>query len=49
MRKYNISFVVSTGQSYRYDTYAPVEIACIMAAVYGSVSNVTISPVSWHG
>lgn len=49
MRKYHLSFSVNTGRSYHYDTYAPIEIACILAAVFGSVSNVSISPVPWLG
>lgn len=48
MRKYHISLVVGKGQLYHYDTYGPIELACIMAAIYGSVSNVSISPVSWR-
>lgn len=46
MRKYRLSLVLSTGQTFLLVTSSPVDVVCSIVACSGSVSNVSISPVS---
>lgn len=46
MKKYHLSLVLGSGRPFQVDTLAPIEVVFSMVAVYGSVSNVSISPIS---
>lgn len=48
-RKYLLSLVLCTGQPFQLVTSSPVDVVCAIVACSGSVSNVSISPVSWLG
>lgn len=49
MRQYYLSYILGTGRVFCIATYDPVAVVCVLVACYGSVSNVSVSPVSWHG